>query len=140
MAGIAAKGAILAYESSASPSTYSTIPGVGDFDMPLVGERDKMDATSHDSPGDYEEKVMGIKRTPTMSVPINKWNPKDNVHHSALITRGDAGTVTKFKVTIKDGSIRSFDGYVSGISESNPVAGVINATVSIEITGEIVKS
>ena len=136
MSGISAKGAIFAYESSTEPSTFSTIPGVGDFDLPVVGERDKIDVTSHDSAGDYEEKILGVIRTPTIQLKINKWDAT-NTHHASLVTRAKANTLTNFKVTTKDTKVRTFAGYVSSVVESQPVNGAISASVSIEITGAI---
>lgn len=136
MAGIAAKGAIFAYESSTEPSTFSTIPGIGDFDLPVVGERDKIDVTSHDSAGDYEEKILGVIRTPTISIKVNKWDAT-NTHHAALVTRAKANTLTNFKVTTKDTKVRTFAGYVASVVENQPVNGAISATISIEITGAI---
>lgn len=136
MAKMCAKGAIFAYESSASPSTFSTLPGVGDFDMPLVGERDEIDVTSHDSTGDYEETVLGVIRTPTITVPINGWDGS-NTHHAAMVTRAQANTLTNFKVTMKDGMMATFAGYVKGVTPSNPVNGALNATITVKPTGAI---
>ena len=45
MAKLAAKGALFQYESATGPSVWSTVPCVGDFDMPTVGERDEIDIT-----------------------------------------------------------------------------------------------
>lgn len=136
MAKMAAKGAIFAYESATSPSTFSTIPGIGDFDVPLTGERDEIDVTSHDSTGDYEETVLGVKRTPTMSIPVNGWDGT-NTHHAALVTRAANNTLTNFKVTFKDTKIAAFAGYVKGVSIGNPVNGALGATLSIKVTGAI---
>lgn len=136
MSGIAAKGAIFAYKSSTEPSTFSTIPGIGDFDLPVVGERDKIDVTSHDSVGDYEEKILGVIRTPTISIKVNKWDAT-NTHHASLVTRAKANTLTNFKVTTKDTKVRTFAGYVASVVENQPVNGAISATISIEITGAI---
>lgn len=135
MAKRAAKGAILAYESATGPSVYSTIPGVQDFDMPVVGERDEIDVTSHDSSGDYEETVLGIIRSPVISVPV-VWDGA-TTHHAAMVTRAQANTLTNFKVTTIDTKIHAFAGYIKGVTTSNPVSGALTATLSIKITGAI---
>lgn len=136
MAKMAAKGAIFAYESSTSPSTFSTLPGVGDFDLPLVGERDEIDVTSHDSVGDYEETILGVIRTPTITVPINGWDGS-NTHHSAMVTRAQGNTLTNFKVTTKDTKIATFAGYVKSVVIGNPVNGALGATITVKPTGAI---
>lgn len=136
MAKLAAKGALFQYESSTGPSVWSTIPCVGDFDMPTVGERDEIDITNHDSAGDYEETLLGIIRTPVLSIPITAWDGT-GTHHAAMVTRAQANTLTNFKVTTKDTKAHTFAGYVKGVTSSNPVNGALGATLSIKITGAI---
>lgn len=136
MAKYAAKGAILAYESATSPSTFSTIPCVGDFDVPLTGERDEIDITSHDSANDFEETVLGIKRTQAMTIPINAWDGA-NTHHAAMVTRAAGNTITNFKVTFKDTKVATFAAYVKGVTVGNPVNGALGATLTIKPTGAI---
>lgn len=136
MAKYAAKGLVLAYESATGPSVWSTIPCVGDFDLPLMGERDQIDITNHDSANDYEEKLLGIIRTPTLSVPITAWDGA-STHHAAMLSRGVANTLTNFKATMKDTKVATFAGYIRGVSVSNPVNGALGATLSVEVTGAI---
>lgn len=136
MAKMAAKGAIFAYESSTSPSVFSTLPGVGDFDLPVVGERDEIDVTSHDSADDYEETVLGVIRTPSITVPINGWDGT-NTHHAAMVTRAQANTLTNFKVTTKDTKAYTFSGYIKGVTIGNPVNGALSATLTVKPTGAI---
>lgn len=137
MAKMAAKGAIVAYESATTPSSvFSTLPGVGDFDLPLVGDREEIDATSHDSTGDYEETVLGVIKTPSISIPIKGWDGADT-HHAAMVTRAQANTLTNFKVTTKDTKVYTFAAYIKGITLSNPVNGLLSATLTIKPTGAI---
>jgi predicted secreted protein len=133
MAKLSAKGTVLAYENPAS--TWNTIPGVQDFELPLVGEKDEIDVTSHDSAGGYEETVLGIARTAAFNVPI-VWDGT-NAHHAALLTRAKADTLTVFKVTAKDTKVYQFSAYIKGISLSLPVNGAQSASVSIKPTGDI---
>ena len=135
MAKYAAKGTVLAYESSTGPSVWSTIPAVGDFDVQVIPEKESIDVTNHDS-GGYEEKLNGIGILQTLSVPIVAWDGA-STHHAAMVTRGAADTLTNWKVTLKDTKVLTFSGYVRGVTVSNPVRGALGATLSIEITGAI---
>lgn len=135
MAGkYAAKGSIFAYESATGPSVWSTIPAVGDFDLPLVGTKDTIDITSHDSTS--EEKLLGTARTATISVPIVTWDGTDT-HHAAMRSRAVADTLTNFKVTHKDTKISTFAGYIKGVTLGQPVNGAFGATMEVEITGAV---
>lgn len=136
MAKLAAKGALFQYESATGPSVWSTVPCVGDFDMPTVGERDEIDITNHDSAGDYEETILGIIRTPVLSIPITAWDGA-LTHHAAMVTRAQANTLTNFRVTTRDTKVHTFAGFVKGVTSSSPVNGALSATLSIKITGAI---
>lgn len=136
MAKYAAKGALFQYESSTGPSVFTTVPCVGDFDMPVVGERDEIDITNHDSSGDYEETLLGVIRTPVIQIPITAWDGA-STHHAAMVTRAQANTLTNFKVTTKDTKVHTFAGYIKGVTTSNPVNGALSATLSVKISGAI---
>ncbi len=135
MAKKAAKGTILAYESSTGPSVFSTIPSVGDFDVPLIGTKDEIDVTTHDSAGGFEETILGIARTQSFTVPII-WDGT-NTHHAAMQTRAANDTLTVFKVTCVDTKVLDFSGYIKGITLSNPVNGAFSATMEIKVSGNI---
>lgn len=135
MGRYAAKGTILAYESATGPSVWSTIPCTGDFDIPLIPEKESIDITSHDSAG-FEEKLIGIGILPTVSIPITAWDGA-STHHAAMVTRAAADTLTNWKVTLKDTKVLTFSGYIKGITVSNPVRGAFTATMSLELTGAI---
>lgn len=136
MAKYAAKGLILAYESATGPSVFSTIPCVGDFDLPLMGERDEIDVTNHDSAGDYEETLLGVIRSPSINVPITAWDGV-STHHAAMVTKGQSNTLVNFKATMKDTKVATFSGYIKGVNVSNPVNGALSATLVIKPTGAI---
>lgn len=131
----AAKGTILAYESATGPSVWSTIPAVGDFEPPLVLSKESIDITSHDS-GGYEEKLNGIGIAQRLSIPIQTWDGTDT-HHGAMVTRGQADTLTNFKITCVDTKVITFAGYVKGVVLGAPVRGAFGATLEIETTGAI---
>lgn len=132
MAKLAAKGTILAYENPSS--TWNTIPGVQDFEFPL-GEKEEIDVTTHDSPGNADETVLGISTREAFDVAM-VWDGT-NTHHAALVTRHGADTATVFKITAKDTKTYTFTGLIKNISLSFPVRGAQTATVTIKPTGAI---
>lgn len=135
MAKYAAKGLVLAYESATGPSVWSTIPAVGDFELPLVPTKESIDVTNHDS-GGYEEKLPGIGVHEPLNVPIVAWDGAAT-QHAAMVTRSGADTLTNFKATLKDTKVATFAGYVKGVRVNNPVRGALSATLVVEITGAI---
>lgn len=135
MAKYPAKGTILAYESATGPSVWTTIPSVGDFDMPIVLEKESIDVTDHDS-GGYEEKLSGIGTAEIIDVPIVAWDGT-NTHHAAMVTRAAADTLTNWKVTFKDTKVATFSGRIKSVKTSNPVRGAFGGALRIETTGAI---
>jgi predicted secreted protein len=133
MAKTAAKGTVLAYENPST--TWNTIPNVGDFDIPLIGTKDEIDVTTHDSSGGFEETILGIARTQSFTVPLI-WDGT-NTHHAYLRTAAAADTLVAFKVTCVDTKVLTFSGYVKGITLSNPVNGAFSATVEVKISGNV---
>jgi hypothetical protein len=127
MSASAAKGAILALKIT---STYTTIPGLGDFNYQLP-EPEIADVTAHDSPANHDEKIPTILKGQSLSAPITKWDDS-NACHTALLAAN--GTVASFQYT---GA-----GYNAGIKfnaivmlqMSNPVKGAKSATLKLEVS------
>lgn len=124
-----AKGTLLQYESSTSPSTFTTVPGVQDFTVPL-GEKDEIDVTTHDSPGGYEETVLGIGRLPTFNVPV-MWDGA-NTTHKAILAAHDADTALNLKITCVDLQVISGLAFVKTVSLNAPVNGKYDAGLSLK--------
>lgn len=131
MAKKAAKGTVLAYENP--PATWVTVVSVGDFDIPLIGTKDEIDVTTHDSSGGFEETLLGIARTQSFTVPLI-WDGTAT-SHAYLRTAAAADTLVSFKVTCVDTKVLTFSGYVKGITLSNPVNGAFTATVEVKVSG-----
>lgn len=136
MAKYAAKGAILAVNTVAAPTVYTTIPGVKDFNLP-IGTADQIDVTSHDSSGGYKEFVNGLMESAEISVPT-VWDGS-NAQHAALVAALQAGTVLGYKITGKESTPKTytFQALVKSIDISWPVAGAQEATLVIKPTGAI---
>lgn len=126
----AAKGTLIQYQTAVGPpAVYTSIPGLGDFNVPL-GEKDDIDVTTHDSPGGYEETVPGIGRLPAWSVPA-MWDGANTVH-KALLTAHDADTQMILRVTCVDGQTVDGLAYVKNVTLNAPVNGKYDASVSFK--------
>lgn len=136
MAKYAAKGAILAVNTVAAPTVYTTIPGVKDFTLSL-GSPDQIDVTSHDSSGGYKEFVSGLLDQKEISIPI-VWDGA-NATHAALLAALQASTQLGYKITGKETSPKtySFNANIVSLDISWPVAGAQEATLVIKPTGAI---
>jgi predicted secreted protein len=136
MAKYAAKGAILAVNTVAAPTVFTTIPGVKDFNLP-IGTADQIDVTTHDSAGGYKEYVNGLMDSAAISIPT-VWDGA-NATHAALIAALQAGTALGYKITGKETSPKtySFQGLVTAIDISWPIGGAQEATLTIKPTGAI---
>lgn len=131
----AAKGTLFKYESSTGPSVFTTIPGVQDFSFPITGVRDEIDVTCHDSPGNFEETVLGVSRTQAFNVTI-VWDGQDT-HHAALQTKCLAGTLVSFQVVTKDTNTHAFSGYIKQITPAAPVNGAYAVSMEVKPTGSV---
>jgi hypothetical protein len=125
-------GSKLAYLSTA-PSTFTDIPNLGDFELPL-GEVDIHDATSHDSPGGYEEVVPGVKRRGEITIPI-QFDPANAVHKWLVENNG---TTKNFRATGPTSAgvfTATFDAIIQSANLSMPVNGVWGGSFSLKVTG-----
>lgn len=136
MSKYAAKGAILAVNTAAAPTVYTTIPGIKDFSLP-IGSADQIDVTSHDSAGGYKEYVSGLMDTSEISIPA-VWDGS-NTQHAALVAALQASTVLGYKITGKESTPKTytFQANVKSIDLSWPVAGAQEATIVLKPTGAI---
>lgn len=136
MAKYAAKGAILAVNTVALPTTYTTIPGVKDFTLAL-GSPDQIEVTSHDSSGGYKEYVSGLMESKEITVPI-VWDGA-NAQHAALLAALQASTTLGYKITGKEATPKTytFNANITGLDISWEVHGAQEATLTLKPTGSI---
>jgi len=85
-------------------------------------------------------KRMGLADEGQLSFTIN-YIPQDTAH-AALRAARASRELTSFKLTFTDSpaTVWEFAGFVAGFSVSGSVDGVIEANVTIEISGEITES
>ena len=135
---IEAQGITIARGTGTGPVTYTTIPEVKSFSGP-GGSATVIDVTDLSSTA--KEKRMGLADEGQLQLTIN-YIP-DNTVHMAL--RGDRASRAKvpFRITFTDATPAttwSFDAFVTGFSVSGAVDGVVEAQVTLEITGAITEA
>ncbi len=128
----ASKGALFKVTVS---STLTTVEGVQTFDY-VRGSADRIDVTSHDSPGNRKEYVSGLIDPPSFDVPILWDNGSGgSATHAAIETAYKAGTSINCSVTTIDAKVYAFAALITNISFSNPTDGAFVATVTVQPTG-----
>lgn len=123
---------------SGSPLAYATIKEIKTFSGP-GGSATVIDVTDLSSTA--KEKRLGLADEGQLSFTIN-YIPKDT-QHALLRTNRDARTLTSFKLKFTDSSPVStwtFNAYVQGFSVSGAVDGVVEANITLEITGSITEA
>jgi hypothetical protein len=132
-----AQGVLLQIGSGVGP-TYASIQEIKTFSGPN-GSATVIDVT--DLSSSAKEKRLGLPDEGQLSFTIN-YIPK-NTQHALLRTNRDARTLTPFKMIFTDGSPKStwtFNAYIQGFAVSGAVDGVVEANVTLEISGAITES
>ena len=124
--------------SPTSPLTFDTIPEIKSFTGP-GGAAAVIDVTDLSSTG--KEKRMGLMDEGQLTFTMH-YIPTET-QHIALRTARATRVETKFQLVFTDDSPATtweFSGFVTNFSTSGAVDGVIEANVTIEITGVIEES
>lgn len=135
---IDAQGIVIARGSgTGSPETFATIPEVKTFNGP-GGSASVIDVTSLQSTA--KEKRMGLQDEGQLTFTIN-YVPGDTVHAGLRADRANM-TQRNFKITFTDdpATVWTFAAYVTGFAISGSVDGVVEASVTLEITGSITET
>lgn len=135
---ITAQGVILARGDGATPTeAFTTIPEIKTFSGP-GGSASIIDVTTLQSTA--KEKRMGLQDEGQLSFTIN-YVPANTVHSGLRDDRANA-TQRNFKLTFTDSpaTVWTFSGYVTGFSVKGGVDAVVEADVTIEITGAITEA
>jgi predicted secreted protein len=135
---IEAQGTLLKVRTSISPITFTTIPEVKSFTGP-GGSAAVIDVTDLSSTA--KEKRMGLQDEGQLSFTMN-YLP-DNSTHDYLRAIRAARTINPFQLIFTDESPATtwaFNAFVTGFSVSGAVDGVVEANVTLEITGAITET
>jgi hypothetical protein len=133
-----AQGMLIKIGNGASPEVFSTISEIKTFSGP-TGSAAVIDVTDLSSTA--KEKRMGLADEGQLSFTIN-YIP-DNTQHALLRTQRASREETNFKMVFTDDSPSttwSFSAFVTGFAVSGAVDNVVEATVTLEITGSITQS
>lgn len=133
-----AQGMLIKIGNGASPQVFTTISEIKTFSGP-TGSAAVIDVTDLSSTA--KEKRMGLADEGQLSFTIN-YIP-DNTQHALLRTRRASREETDFKMVFTDDSPSttwSFSAFVTGFAVSGAVDNVVEATVTLEITGSITQS
>jgi predicted secreted protein len=133
-----AQGMLIKIGNGASPEVFTTISEIKTFSGP-TGSAAVIDVTDLSSTA--KEKRMGLADEGQLSFTIN-YIP-DNTQHTLLRTRRASREETDFKMVFTDDSPSttwSFSAFVTGFAVSGAVDNVVEANVTLEITGSITQS
>jgi predicted secreted protein len=133
-----AQGMLIKIGNGASPQVFTTISEIKTFSGP-TGSAAVIDVTDLSSTA--KEKRMGLADEGQLSFTIN-YIP-DNTQHTLLRTRRASRDETDFKMVFTDDSPSttwSFSAFVTGFAVSGAVDNVVEANVTLEITGSITQS
>ena len=133
-----AQGMLIKIGNGASPQVFTTISEIKTFSGP-TGSAAVIDVTDLSSTA--KEKRMGLADEGQLSFTIN-YIP-DNTQHTLLRTRRASRVETDFKMVFTDDSPSttwSFSAFVTGFAVSGAVDNVVEANVTLEITGSITQS
>lgn len=125
---------VIRRRSGFSPDAFVAIPEIKSFSGPS-GSASIIDVTDLDSEG--KEKRMGLKDEGQLQFTIN-YLPTNTIHQGLRDDRSNR-TLRDFQIEFTDSgtTIWEFQGYVTGFSISGAVDGVVEAQVTVEISGSI---
>lgn len=128
MAKHAAKGAIIQVEIS---TVLTAIPQSGDFTVD-PGEREEIDVTTHDSPGNSREYILGKKNPPDFEIPVIF--DSANAVHAYLLAAYNSDSEENFKVIFPDANNAevTFTGRVKNVPIALGVDAPIQGTILIK--------
>lgn len=136
--GEAAFGALLQKGDGGDPvEAFVNVGEVKDISGPGFSQ-EIVDSTHHGSTGGWEEAVATILRSGEVTFTVN-FDPVHATHDAATGLRADFvnRTLRNWKLVRSDAGATTdaFAAFVSGFEESNPVAGVREANVTLKLSG-----
>jgi hypothetical protein len=132
-------GFLLQVGDGGGPEAFTTIAEVKDIRGPEI-KRDVIDVTNQSSPGGFEEIIPSIRRTGNLTFACN-FNPTDPTLDQTTGLLADINSTDplprNFRLLLNDvdDTMWSFAGYVVGFDQTAPVTGVLEANVTIKISG-----
>jgi len=134
---------LLQLGNSGSPEAYVTVANVGDITGPGFAGN-VVDVTSHSTSVPWREKIVTLLDGGSVTTKLY-FIPSDAGHQKLLsifMNRGAyqqaAGIAPQWRLVYPDPAQTPvyFDGFISKFAITSTVAGVIEAAITIEVTGE----
>ena len=121
-----------------SAEQFTTVGEVKDITGPGL-DRATFDVTTHDSPNDYDEFMIGVKSSGEVAFAIN-WNPSLATHDASVGLKKafDDGTLKHWQLFNTANDHLDFSAYVTGFAPKFPVSGVVEADIKLKVTGDVV--
>lgn len=137
--GLSAFGTTFQVGDGASPEVFTAVAEVQKIGEYTI-EADEIDLTHHESPGGFEEVVMGIIKTGVVPLAFN-YIPTNATHRDAsggLMNLVRTKALTNFRLVFPDLSSTTFNfsGYVKKVSIDAAHDGKLAGSADIKITGE----
>jgi hypothetical protein len=131
-------GFLLQVGDGATPTeAFTTVAEVKDIRGPEI-KVDVIDVTNQSSPNGYEEVIPSLRRSGNLTFDCN-FNPTDATLDQAtgLLAHLNARSLVNFRLLLNDDddTMWSFAGYVVGFDQTAPVTGVLNASITIKVSG-----
>jgi len=120
------KGTILKVGDGASPEVFTAIPEIIEISGTPGGTPDEVDATNHDTVGNYRENISGLITTKELTVNATwrKAGAADNTLLLALQTQMQAGTRKNFQILLPTTAVETvtFEASVKDWQVLTPIA------------------
>lgn len=138
MAVVQSQGVQLQLGDGASPEVFTSVGQVTNVSGLRGGQATVIDTTNLSST--RREKTMGLPDEGQVTVSLH-YDPSDAQHTQMEVARAGR-TLTNFKLTLPTTPVTefAFSGFVLTFPINNALDTVVQGDVTIEITGEVVKS
>ena len=126
---------LLQYGDGNSPPAYTTVANVSDING-LSLAATVQDVTSHSTTVPWREKITTLLDAGDLTTKV--YFVPDDAGHRLLLSFFTARDQVSWRLVFpdQDATKYTFQGYISKFSQSEPVAGVIEAAMTITATGQ----
>lgn len=137
-AGLMAAAVQTSLANGAADVSRTAIAELKDFDGPTM-RRNTVDASNHSSVGAYREFILADLDMGEVTFSVN-FLPTNNTqdHVVGLIHDMKYGTRRTFRMILPDDANTTwdFDGFVVGVTTTEPVDGFLGGNISLKLTGD----
>src|SRR5690606_34706102 len=125
-------GVVLNREITPGGGVYAAIANITNLICQSI-KREQSDVTSHDSPGQREESVFGIKRSGEVSVDVN-YDPSE---HDALLDDFSSSEPRSYQIVWPDAlaTTWTFDAGLTGFEPEAPFDDKLAASLTFKVSG-----